>query len=203
MNSYGWVCHHSGGVGLRSERPGITGTMGPSTSWDQWPRPVTRAVVGAQECTQIGQNGLSAPFWGVCVHCCAVGLGCGWPWDRNSVHKWEDRAPRRRFGAFVYTVATRVAIRIATRAAPGGTSASTTMACRRRLLTGPSRLVGKTDSERVAPLPGWHLRRGRQPTQTPEEPDVAPHSEKRSSRMMPRQVEGTVTRRESRGPEQS
>ena len=54
MSSYGWVCHHSGGVGLRSERPGITGTMGPSTSWDQWPRPVTRAVVGAQECTQIG-----------------------------------------------------------------------------------------------------------------------------------------------------
>ena len=54
-----------------------------------------------QECTQIGQNGLSAPFWGVCVHCWAVGLG----WDRNSVHKWEDRASPRRFGAFVYTVA--------------------------------------------------------------------------------------------------
>ena len=34
-----------------------------------------------------------------------MGLGCGWPWDRNSVHKWEDRASRRRFGAFVYTVA--------------------------------------------------------------------------------------------------
>ena len=104
MNSYGWVRHRSGGVGLRSERPGITGTMGPSTSWDQWPRPVTRAVVGAQECTQIDQNGLSAPFWGICVHCWAVGLGCGWPWDRNSVHKWEDRASPRRFGAFVYTV---------------------------------------------------------------------------------------------------
>ena len=43
----------------------------------------------------------------------------------------------------------------------------------------------------------------RQPTRTPEEPNVAPHSEKRSSRMMPRQVECTVTRRESRGPEQS
>ena len=157
----------------------------------------------SQECTQIGGNGLSAPFWGICVHCWAVGLGCGWPWDRNSVHKWEDRASWRRFGAFVYTVATRVAIRIATRAAPVATSASTTMACRRPLLAGPSRLVGKTDSERVAPLPGWHLRRGRQPTRTPEEPDVAPHSEKRSSKMMPRQVECTVTRRGSRGPEQS
>ena len=46
--------------------------MGPSTTWDQWPRPVTRAVVGTQECTQIDGNGLSGPFWGVCVHCWAV-----------------------------------------------------------------------------------------------------------------------------------
>ena len=126
-----------------------------------------------------------------------MGLGCGWPWDRNSVHKWgdrasphrigafvytvgllrccgqtwgrrsvhkwEDRASPRRFGAFVYTVATRVAIRIATRAASGGASALTTMACRWRPLAGPSRLVGKTDSERVAPLLGWHLHRGVNP----------------------------------------
>ena len=28
--------------------------------------------VGTQECTQIGKNGLSAPFWGICVHCCAA-----------------------------------------------------------------------------------------------------------------------------------
>ena len=111
------------------------------------------ARVTTQECTQIGGNGLSGPFWGICVHCCAVGLGCGWPWDRNSVHKWEDRASRRRFGAFVYTVATRVTIRIATRAASGGMSASTTMACRLRLLAGLSHLAEKTDSERVAPLP--------------------------------------------------
>ena len=190
--------HRLGGVGLRSERPGITGAMGPSTSWDQWPHPVTRAVVGTQECTQIGQNGPSEPFWGIRVHCWTVGLGCGWPWDRNSVHKWEDRAsPRRfgafvytvglwrrcgqargrrsvhrstemasprRFGAFVYTVATRVAIRIATRAASGGASAPTAMACRRRPLSvGTSPLVGKTNSERAAPLPGWHLGRGINP----------------------------------------
>ena len=116
-----------------------------------------------QECTQIGGNDPSVPFRGICVHCCAVGLGCGWPWDRNSVHKWEDRASPRRFGAFVYTVATRVTIRIATRAASGGTSASVTMACRRLLLAGPSRLVGKTNSERVASLPGWHLGRGVNP----------------------------------------
>ena len=111
----------------------------------------------------MGGSGLSAPFWSICVHCWAVGLGCGWPWDRNSVHKWEDRASPHRFGAFVYTVATRVTIRIATRVVSGGTSASATMACRRRLLAGPSRLVGKTNSERAAPLPGWHFGRGVNP----------------------------------------
>ena len=57
-----------------------------------------------QECTQIGGNGPSMSFWGICVHCWAVALGCGWPWDHNSVHKWEDRASPRRIGAFVYTV---------------------------------------------------------------------------------------------------
>ena len=142
----------------------------------------------------MGGNGPSEPFRGIRVHCCAVGLGGGWPWDRNSVHRlakmasprrfgafvytvgllrccgqtWGRRsvhksvemASPRRFGAFVYTVATRVAIRIATRAASGGASASATMACRRLLLAGPSRLVGKTNSERAAPLPGWHLGRG-------------------------------------------
>ena len=177
-----WLRHRPSGMNLRPERSGITRAMGPSTSWDPWPRPVARAAVGMQECTQIGENGLSAPFWGICVHCCdAVGrrgdagvytdrrkwplcavLGhlctllrcCGQTWGRRSVHKWENRASPRRFGAFVYTVATRVAIRIATRAASGGTSASATTACRRRPLAGPSRLVGKTGSARVAPLPG-------------------------------------------------
>ena len=162
------------------------------------------ALAVTQECTQIGENGLSGPFWGICVHCCAVGLGCGWPWDRNSVHKWEDRASphrigafvytvgllrccgqtrgrnsvhrspktasRGRFGAFVYTIATRVAIRIATRTASGGTSTSATTACRRRPLAGPPRLVGKTGSARVAPLPGWHLRRGVNPHEPPKSP---------------------------------
>ena len=83
--------------------------------------------------------------------------------QRRSVHRSAKMAPRGRFGVFVYTVATRVAIRIATRAASGGASASTTMACRWRPLAGLSRLVGKTDSERVAPLLGWHLHRGVNP----------------------------------------
>ena len=32
-----WLRHRPGGVGLRSERSGITGAMGPSMSWDPWP----------------------------------------------------------------------------------------------------------------------------------------------------------------------
>ena len=126
---------------------------------------------------------------------------------RRSVHRLAKMAPRRRFGAFVYTVApwawvvsglgiaivytngrigplgavlghlctllqlarivrTTMGSRYESRRelpAPGGTSASTTMACRRRPLACPSRLVGKTGSERVAPLPGWHLRQGVNP----------------------------------------
>ena len=57
--------------------------------------------------------------------------------------------------------------------APGGTSVSATTACRRRLLAGPSRLVGKTGSARVAPLPGWRLRRG----VNPHEPLKSPLSQ--------------------------
>ena len=93
---------------------------------------------------------------------------CGQTWGRRSVHRSAKTAPRSRFGAFVYTVATRVAIRIATRAALGGTSASAATACRRRPLAGPSRSVGKTGSARVAPLPGRHLRRGVNPHEPPK-----------------------------------
>jgi len=87
---------------------------------------------------------------------------------RRSVHRSAKMTSRIRFGAFVYTVATRVATRIASRAAQGGTSASTTTACRRHPLAGPSRLVGKTGSERVAPLPGRHLGRGVNPHEPPK-----------------------------------
>ena len=52
--------HRPGGMDLRSERPGITGAMGPSMSRDPWPRPAARAAVGTQECTQTGENALSA-----------------------------------------------------------------------------------------------------------------------------------------------
>ena len=64
-------------------------------------------------------------------------------WGRRSVHRLARMASRCRFGAFVYTVASRVTIRIATRSAQGGTSASATMACRRRPLAGPLAWSGR------------------------------------------------------------
>ena len=56
----GWLRHRPGGMDLRSGHLSITRAMGPSMSWDPWPRPVARAAVGMQECTQIGENRLSA-----------------------------------------------------------------------------------------------------------------------------------------------
>ena len=38
-----------------------------------------------QECTRIGGNGLSAPFWGICVHCCDA--------IRRGVHKCPTLQP--------------------------------------------------------------------------------------------------------------
>ena len=64
-------------------------------------------TVGTQECTQIGENGLSAPFWGICVHCCVAGVARADGGGRRSVHRSEKMGSRRRSGAFVYTVTTR------------------------------------------------------------------------------------------------
>ena len=61
--------------------------------------------------------------------------------------------------------------------APGGASASTATACRRRPLAGPSRLVGKTGSARVAPPRGWHLRRGVNPHEPPKSLRLRPANE--------------------------
>ena len=72
----------------------------------------------------MGGSGLSAPFRGICVHCCDASR------DTNrdaSCVRWHERLNRHGMPA------------------------------------APPRLVGKTGSERVAPLPGWHLRRGVNP----------------------------------------
>ena len=63
-----WLRHRPDGAGLRSEHLSSTGpwgrrcrgTRGPAQSREQ----------ETQECTQIGENGLSTLVWGVRVHCC-------------------------------------------------------------------------------------------------------------------------------------
>ena len=52
---------------------------------------IVRATVGTQECTQIGQNGLSEPFRGICVHCCDA--SCDASRDANcdaSCARWHE-----------------------------------------------------------------------------------------------------------------
>ena len=127
-------------------------------------------VVGGLGIAIVYTNGRIGPLRAGLGRLCTLLRCCERPWGHRSVHRLPKTTPRGRFGAFVHTVAPRVAIRIATRAASGGTSASAAMACRRRLLASPSRLVGKTGSERVAPLPGWRLRRGVNPHEPPKSP---------------------------------
>ena len=87
------------------------------------------------------------------------------PWRRRSVHRSAKTASRCRFGAFVYTVA----MRVATRAASGGASAPTAMACRRRPLGGRLPL-GREDRLCVSGATASLVSSPRQqPTQTPGE----------------------------------
>ena len=63
--------------GCQVRAPWHHGAMGSLMPWDPQPRPVARAFVGTQECTQIGENGLSDPFWVICVHCCDARVASG------------------------------------------------------------------------------------------------------------------------------
>ena len=103
------------------------------------------------------------PLGAVLGHSCTLLRRCGQTCERRSVHRSAKMASRSRFGAFVYTVATR--------AASGGTSASTTMVCRRYLLGG--RLShGREDRIRVSGVAaGLASSPRQQPTQPPEEPN--------------------------------
>ena len=89
----------------------------------------------------------------------------GQAWGQRSVHRSARTASRSRSGAFVYTIATR--------AASGGTRASTAMARRRRPLAGPlplgreNRLCASAAAASLASSLMSSL------TQTPEEPNDA------------------------------
>ena len=144
--------HRGGGVGLSPEHPGVTGAMGPSTSWDPWPRPAkmaSRSCFGSFVYTVATREGHARgrgdagvytdwrkwPLGAVLRHLCTLLRCCRQMWRRRSVHRSAKMTSRRRFGAFVYTVVTR------------GSRASGAAA-------------------RLAPLPR------QQPTQTPEEPAI-------------------------------
>ena len=89
-----WLRHHPGGAGLRSEHLSSTGAMGPSVSWDPWPRPVARATVVTQECTQIGENGCVGAVLG---HLCTL-LRCESRRELRQVAR-VPQPPRRVGGA--------------------------------------------------------------------------------------------------------
>ena len=121
--------------------------------------PVARGAVGTQECTQIGENGLSRSFRGICVHCCNVVD------RRGDAGVYTDRR-KRPLGV----VSGHLCTLLHPRAVSGGTSASTAMVCRRRPLGGhlslgwENGLCASTAAARLASSPR------QQPTQTPEEP---------------------------------
>ena len=117
-----------------------------------WRRGGCHRHAATQECTQIGETGLSDPFWGICVHCCDAS----------------------------FTM----------RITSGGTSTSTTMACRWRPLAGrfslgrEDRLCASGAAVRLASSPR------QQPTQIPDGPGSSGLYEGREGRP-PR--EGPVT----------
>ena len=159
-----WLRHRLGGVGLRSGRPGITGPWGRRCRGTRGPaRSREQAWVGEQECTQIGKNGLSGPFWGICVHCCAIvdrrgdaGVYTDWrKWPLGSVlgHLCTllRRELRRELHCELRCELRRELRRVARVAQPpwraGGAPS---------VVASP--LVGKTGSARVAPPLVWRCR---------------------------------------------
>ena len=58
--------------------------------------PGAQAFVGTQECTQIGENGLSEPFWCIRVHCCAVVTQPGLRGTAPGLRRRAARAASRR-----------------------------------------------------------------------------------------------------------
>ena len=83
---------------------------------------------------------------------------------RKSVHRSAKLASRSRFGALVYTVATR-ALRCELRRVARVPQPPWRAGGAPLLVASP--LVGKTGSARVAPPLGWHLRQGSNPHKSP------------------------------------
>ena len=104
------------------------------------------------------------PLGAVLGHLCTLLRRCGQVRRRKSVHRSAKTASRSRFGALVYTVATR-ALRCELRRVVRAPQPPWRAGGAPLLVA--SLLVGKTGSARVAPPLGWHLRRGSNPHKSP------------------------------------
>ena len=125
-------------------------------------------VVGGLGIAVVYTNGRIGPLGAVLGHSCTllrltriVRATVG---TRRSVHRSVEMAPRCRFGAFVYTVATR-ALRCELRRVVRAPQPPWRAGGAPLLVA--SLLVGKTGSARVAPPLGWHLRRDSNPHKSP------------------------------------
>ena len=121
-----------------------------------WAVALLWTAVGTQQCTQIGQNGPSVSFWGICVHCCDVVVRRG----DATVYTNGRIGPLGAVSGHLCTLLRRESRYESRRELRQVARAPQPP---RRAGGAPSRLVGKTGSERVAPLLGWHLRRGVNP----------------------------------------
>ena len=137
--------------------------MGPSTSWDPWPRPVTHEAVGTQECTQIGENGLSGLFWVICVHCCdsrgsrTSGAAASWRLCRGSNPHKPSRSPLWRLDNKYRDPSAQGSVAFGS---PGASGASRDAPSS---LSGPCRTTSTTLSRRTYPA---HMRARRTVVET-------------------------------------
>ena len=69
--------HRPGGVGLRSEHPSVTGSMGPSTSWDSWPTRSREGPWGRRSVHRSAKTASRSRF-GAFVYTVALASCVGW-----------------------------------------------------------------------------------------------------------------------------
>ena len=84
--------HRPGGVGLRSEHPGITGAMGPSTSWDSWPTRSREGPWGRRSVHRSAKTASRSRF-GAFVYTVAPTSCVGWH-ERLNRHGVSATPPR-------------------------------------------------------------------------------------------------------------
>ena len=136
-----------------------------------------------QECTQIGENSLSEPFWAICVHCCAVVDRRGDAGVYTDWRKW----PLGAVLGHSCTLLRRELRRVARAPQPPWRAGSAPSVA--RLSPGrENRLCASGAAARLA----FSLRC--QPTQTPEEPSNMSISRPSGAKATPRQSARALVR---------